>query len=87
MGITDDIKFAELRLGLLLAKQERIVARRRTFEERACLSGVVVAAPNEHTGSRLAQSERVRKGARGALRARFDRPIHGPSQGTVAVGR
>ena len=70
-----------------VAEQERIVAGRRSFKERARLLGIVVAAPNEHTRGRLAQGEGVRKGARGALRARFDRPIHGPSHGTEAVGR
>jgi hypothetical protein len=70
-----------------VAEQERIVARQRSFQERARLGRVVVTAPNEHTRGRLAQLERVRKGARGALRARFDRPIHEPSHGTEAIGR
>jgi len=70
-----------------VAEQERIVARQRSFQERARLGGVVVAAPNENARGRLAQLERVRKGARGALRARFDRPIHEPSHGTEAIGR
>ena len=70
-----------------VAEQERIVAGRRSFEERARLGGIVVAAPNEHARGRLAEPEGVRKGARSALRARFDRPIHGPSHGTEAVGR
>ena len=68
-------------------EQERVVAREGSFEERARLVGVVVAAPNEHSRGRLAEPERLRERARGVVRARLDRPVHGPSHGTEAVGR
>src|SRR4029079_4277716 len=48
---------------------------------------VRVAAANEHARGRLADVEALCEDARIGLRARFDRPIHKPKQGTERVGR
>ena len=55
-----------------VTEQKRVVSRHFSGQEGLRLVGVAVPATDEHASRRLADLERLREGARIALRARFD---------------
>src|SRR5919201_4548086 len=76
--------------GAHVAEEERIVLRRRAFEERTRALGFFVPAPDENARRQLADPERVDERAYVPVRAGTDRPsavLHRTSHGTKRVGR